>query len=283
VLRGVIAETAALRERLRDALPVTVKRPSRPAVRPVVPVVVPRVQDEPEKERPSSSPAPRAARSRRPAPSRPPAGGHPRLGARRRTGAAAVGRRTVRCGRRGNLPGSCPCTRRRGAPRAVDCRPPRARPARARPAAVALAARPHRRLLELTTRHAAALDHDGCEALPHPRRQHHRLGGVDDGPFESVGPRVAPAMTSTRPGQRGARPLRDGGAGAGCQADLADVPVGEPAQRRGAVGVGGGDGGVQRLLGASPRRRRCSRRRAAAGWPASAARRARAQPGRARR
>ncbi len=60
VLRGVIRETAALRARLRDALPAGV-RPSRPAGRPVLPVVVPRAEQEPERERASSSPAPKAS------------------------------------------------------------------------------------------------------------------------------------------------------------------------------------------------------------------------------
>ena len=73
VLRGVLAETAALRERLRDALPVvTKKRPARPALRPVLPVV-PRVQEEPEKERasseqPKSSPKPSASPKPSPSP-----------------------------------------------------------------------------------------------------------------------------------------------------------------------------------------------------------------------
>lgn len=58
VLRGVIAETRALRQLLREALPV-VKRPARPAVRPVVPVV-PRVEQERERST-SSSPAPKAS------------------------------------------------------------------------------------------------------------------------------------------------------------------------------------------------------------------------------
>lgn len=59
VLRGVMAETAMLRERLRDALPDVVKRPGRPPVRPLLPVV-PRPQAEPAKER-ASSPAPKAS------------------------------------------------------------------------------------------------------------------------------------------------------------------------------------------------------------------------------
>ena len=61
VLRSVMAETRALRERLREALPVTIKRPARPAVRPALPLV-PRVQEQPEKERStSSSPAPKSS------------------------------------------------------------------------------------------------------------------------------------------------------------------------------------------------------------------------------
>lgn len=75
VLRGVMAETRALRELLRDALPAVVKRPSRPVVRPVLPVV-PRVQDEPEKERTSSSApksSPKPAASPKPSPSASPA------------------------------------------------------------------------------------------------------------------------------------------------------------------------------------------------------------------
>lgn len=68
VLRGVLAETAALRAKLREALPVVVQRPARtnrparPPVRVVVPLL-PRVQEEPEKERsnePSAAPKPSA-------------------------------------------------------------------------------------------------------------------------------------------------------------------------------------------------------------------------------
>ena len=72
VLRGVMAETRALREQLREALPALVKkRPVRPVVRPVLPVV-PRVQDEPEKERPSSAApksSPKPSASPKPSPS----------------------------------------------------------------------------------------------------------------------------------------------------------------------------------------------------------------------
>lgn len=54
MLRGVMAETRALRQKLRESLPAVNKRPVRTVVRPALPVV-PRVQDEPEKERSSSS------------------------------------------------------------------------------------------------------------------------------------------------------------------------------------------------------------------------------------
>ena len=60
VLRSVMAETRALRARLREALPASASRPgrpSRPAVRVVVPVL-PRVQEEPEKERAAEEPKP---------------------------------------------------------------------------------------------------------------------------------------------------------------------------------------------------------------------------------
>lgn len=70
VLRTVMAETQALRARLREALPVVAQRPVRP-VRPVVRAVVPvlpRVQEEPEKER-ASSPAPQSSPKASPSPS----------------------------------------------------------------------------------------------------------------------------------------------------------------------------------------------------------------------
>lgn len=60
VLRSVMAETRALRARLRNALPASAQRPgrtSRPTVRVVVPVL-PRVQEEPEKERAAEEPKP---------------------------------------------------------------------------------------------------------------------------------------------------------------------------------------------------------------------------------
>ncbi len=70
VLRTVMAETQALRARLREALPVVAQRPVRP-VRPVVRAVVPvlpRVQEEPEKER-ATSPAPQSSPKASPSPS----------------------------------------------------------------------------------------------------------------------------------------------------------------------------------------------------------------------
>lgn len=75
VLRGVLAETVMLRERLRDALPAAVKRPARPAPRPALPVL-PRVEQEPDKERTSSAPPPKASpkpASPKPSPSPSPA------------------------------------------------------------------------------------------------------------------------------------------------------------------------------------------------------------------
>ena len=71
VLRSVIAETRALRKMLREALPVTAQRParpSRPAVRTVVPLL-PRVQEQPEKERSTSEPSSAAKSSPKPSPS----------------------------------------------------------------------------------------------------------------------------------------------------------------------------------------------------------------------
>ena len=77
VLRSVMAETRALRALLRETLPVVAQRPARTVrqvARPVVPVL-PRVQDQPEKERtassapPKSSPKPSA--SPKPAPASP--------------------------------------------------------------------------------------------------------------------------------------------------------------------------------------------------------------------
>ena len=76
VLRTVMAQTQALRARLRETLPVVAQRPSR-AVRPVlrlVPPLPPRVEVEPEKERtssstPSSKPSPKASPAPQPSPS----------------------------------------------------------------------------------------------------------------------------------------------------------------------------------------------------------------------
>ena len=80
VLRGVIAETRALRARLREALPLVVQRPRavRPVVKPVVPLL-PRVQEQPEKERGSAqtSPAPKASPKASPSPSPSPAAPSP--------------------------------------------------------------------------------------------------------------------------------------------------------------------------------------------------------------
>lgn len=69
VLRSVMAETQALRARLRDALPVAAQRPARPP-RPALRVVAPqapRVEVEPEKLR-SSSPSPQSEPKPSPAP-----------------------------------------------------------------------------------------------------------------------------------------------------------------------------------------------------------------------
>jgi hypothetical protein len=82
VLRGVMAEARRLRERLREALPVVAQpaRPSRPVVRPVVPLL-PR-EAEPEQRRettrksepqstPKATPAPKPSPSTAPAPAAP--------------------------------------------------------------------------------------------------------------------------------------------------------------------------------------------------------------------
>lgn len=72
VLRGVMAETQALRKMLRDRLPAVAQRPARPAprsVRPVLPAL-PRVESQPEQRRSSApeSSAPRSTPKATPAP-----------------------------------------------------------------------------------------------------------------------------------------------------------------------------------------------------------------------
>lgn len=74
VLRSVMAETQALRARLRQALPVVAQRPARagrPALRVVTPQA-PRIAVEPEKERTSSSPSAQSSPKPSPSPSSPP-------------------------------------------------------------------------------------------------------------------------------------------------------------------------------------------------------------------
>ena len=70
VLRTVMAETRALRARLREALPAVAPRPRplRPVVRTVVPML-PRVQVEPEKERAGAEASPAPKSSPKPSPS----------------------------------------------------------------------------------------------------------------------------------------------------------------------------------------------------------------------
>lgn len=70
VLRTVMAETRALRARLREALPVVAQRPARAvrAVERAIVPVLPRVQEEPEKER-AASPAPQSSPKASPSPS----------------------------------------------------------------------------------------------------------------------------------------------------------------------------------------------------------------------
>lgn len=71
VLRGVLAETQALRERLRDALPVVAQRPVRkaPLLRKIAPTSasIPIVQSQPEKSR-DSEPSAKASQSPQPSP-----------------------------------------------------------------------------------------------------------------------------------------------------------------------------------------------------------------------
>jgi hypothetical protein len=69
VLRDVMAETRALRARLREALPPAASRPRplRPVVKTVVPLL-PRVQEQPEKERASAEASPAPKSSPKPSP-----------------------------------------------------------------------------------------------------------------------------------------------------------------------------------------------------------------------
>ena len=93
---------------------------------------------------------------------------------------------------------------------------------------------------------------DGAERLPLPAVQHRRLRRVGARPLRGACPAVGVAHQLGKVGQGRAHGIRHLHPAADGLAHDQPEAVDEPAQRRGDVGVGRGDGRVLRSSGSSP-------------------------------